>query len=201
MLDTAKSNHFHTKLSDCGKDAKSLLRIMYDLIGRKKSSKLPELGSLDEIAEAFSTHFDNKIQLIRTKLDQAASQMTISTQGTDPPSHHTHLSRFNVFDEASETEIRKNIMKSPTKSCSLDPFPTQLLKDHLDLLVPVITKLINCSLSSGIVPSKFKQALITPLIKKPSLDPNILKNYRPVFNLPFLWESRSYQVVWLSLIN
>ena len=159
---------------------------MHDLIGRKKSTKLPELGSLDEIAKAFSTYFDNKIQPIRTKLDQAASQMTTSTRGTDPHSHHTHQSRFSLFDEASETEIKKIITKSPTKSCSLDPLPTQLLKDHLDLLVPAITKLIICSLSSGIVPSKFKQALITPLIKKPSLDPNILKNYRPVSNLPFL---------------
>ena len=140
MLDTGKSNYFHTKISDCGKDAKSLYDIIYDLIGRKKSTKLPELGSLDQLAEAFSTYFDNNIQLIRAKLDQAASQMTTSTRGTDPPSHHTHQSRLSVFDEASE-------------------------KDHLDLLVPAITKLINCTLSSGLVPSKFKQALITPLIK------------------------------------
>ena len=80
---------------------------MYDLVGRKKSTKLPELGSLDEIAEAFNTYFDNKIQLIRTKLDQAASQMTTSIRGTDPPSHHTHQSRFSLFDEASETEIKR----------------------------------------------------------------------------------------------
>ena len=61
-------------------------------------------------------------------------------------------------------------MKSVTKSCNLDQLLTQLLKDHPDLLVPAIIKLINCSLSSGIVPSNIKQALITPLIKKPSMD-------------------------------
>ena len=88
-----------------------------------------------------------------------------------------------MFDEVSETEIKKIIM---TKSCRLDPLPTQLLKDHLDLSIPATTKLINCSLSYWIVTSKLKQALITPLIKKPSLDPNILKKYRPVSNLPFL---------------
>ena len=43
---------------------------MYDLIGRKKSTQfgLPELGSLREIAEAFSTYSNNKIQQMRTKL-------------------------------------------------------------------------------------------------------------------------------------
>ena len=33
---------------------------------------------------------------------------------------------------------------------------------------------------------RFKQASITPLLKKTSLDRNVMKNYRPVSNLPFL---------------
>ena len=42
------------------------------------------------------------------------------------------------------------------------------------------------SLSSGIVPQCFKHALVKPLLKKASLDPNCLKHYRPVSSLPFL---------------
>ena len=34
--------------------------------------------------------------------------------------------------------------------------------------------------------SQFKQAVVTPLLKKPGLDPNDLKNFRPVSNLPFI---------------
>ena len=36
------------------------------------------------------------------------------------------------------------------------------------------------------MPKSFKRALIRPLLKKPGLDPNVLKNYRPVSNLSFL---------------
>ena len=36
------------------------------------------------------------------------------------------------------------------------------------------------------MPLCFRHAIISPLIKKPNLDPNELKNYRPVSNLPFL---------------
>ena len=36
------------------------------------------------------------------------------------------------------------------------------------------------------MPSSLKNALICPLLKKPSLDPNELKNYRLVSNLHFL---------------
>ncbi len=45
---------------------------------------------------------------------------------------------------------------------------------------------VNTSLSSGEVPTAFKQAVVTPLLKKPSLDPENLKNYRPVSNLSFI---------------
>ena len=42
------------------------------------------------------------------------------------------------------------------------------------------------SLSSGTFPTDLKRALVKPLLKKPSLDPNVLKNYRPISNLAFL---------------
>ena len=44
----------------------------------------------------------------------------------------------------------------------------------------------NSSLQSGVVPDSMKSAAVTLLLKKPSLDINILKNYRPVSNLPFV---------------
>jgi len=54
------------------------------------------------------------------------------------------------------------------------------------VITTVITTVINNSLSSGTVPSSFKLAHLSPLIKKPSLDPCQLANYRPVSNLPFI---------------
>ena len=52
--------------------------------------------------------------------------------------------------------------------------------------MPTLLKIINTSLATSTVPKSFKQASISPLLKKPSLDRNVLKNYRPVSNLPFL---------------
>ena len=58
-----------------------------------------------------------------------------------------------------------------------DPLPTRLLKQCLDQILPFITRLINMSLVSGVVPADFKTTIIRPLLKKPNLDPDILKNY------------------------
>ena len=68
----------------------------------------------------------------------------------------------------------------------LDPWPTFLVKECIDILLPSITRLVNCSLSEGVVPDEFKKAIVTPLIKKSSLPPNDLKNYRPVSGLGFI---------------
>jgi hypothetical protein len=72
--------------------------------------------------------------------------------------------------------------------------PTQLMYDNLDVLLPTITRLINESLSSGSVPAAWKTAVVKPLLKKPSLDQNDLKNFRPVSNLPF-WSKILEKVV------
>lgn len=40
--------------------------------------------------------------------------------------------------------------------------------------------MLNSSLATGIVPSFWKQSKILPLLKKPSADPNIPTNYRPI---------------------
>jgi hypothetical protein len=53
------------------------------------------------------------------------------------------------------------------------------------LAVP-ITRIVNASLVSGLVPDLLKHAVITPLIKKSSPDLQDFSNYRPVSGLPFL---------------
>ena len=66
------------------------------------------------------------------------------------------------------------------------PSPTFIIKECIDILLPSITRLVNCSLREGLVPIGFKKAVITPLIKKASLPVEVLKNYRPVSGLGFI---------------
>jgi hypothetical protein len=78
------------------------------------------------------------------------------------------------------------MMTSPDKHCDLDPIPTWLLKKCLPVLLPTITKIVNFSLDSGTFPSSFKHSVISPLLKKPSLDKENLSSYRPISNLSYL---------------
>ena len=113
----------------------------------------------------------------------------LSTYGDDDhltiPAASTLLN-FVEFNHVTSSEIEKLIKSSPTKSCVSDPLPTSILKECLQVLLPAITNIVNLSLSSSTVPQQFKDAVVTPILKKASLNPEILKNYRPVSNLPYI---------------
>ena len=75
-----------------------------------------------------------------------------------------------------------------------------LLKKCEDELIPVLTLIVNTSLSCAEFPKELKMTFLTPLIKKIIRDADILKNYRPVSNLSFLseWIER---IVCVQLVN
>ena len=93
------------------------------------------------------------------------------------------VARLCQLELASLDEIKKVILKSPSKSCGLGPIATWLLKDTLNEVAPLIQSIVNASLQSGIVPDSMKRALVTILLKKPSLDQQLFKNYRLEFPL------------------
>ena len=96
------------------------------------------------------------------------------------------ITPLSHFQHVSEEFVKSIILKAPKKHCKLDPLPFKLFYECLDVMLPYITNLINDSLLNGIVPLCFKNAIVHPLLKKCNLDPNVLNNYRPVSNLPFL---------------
>eukprot|EP00064_Thunnus_orientalis_P022307 superscaffoldBa00007406_g22500 len=69
----------------------------------------------------------------------------------------------------------------------LDPIPSNLVKDCLTGISSLITEIINSYFSSGSIPQTLKLAAVTPIVKKPGLNPDILsKDIWPISNLPSL---------------
>ncbi len=102
---------------------------------------------------------------------------------TEPSPATSFLSDFH---SVSEADVQKIIQRSSAKSCILDPIPRWLLKDCLTVLLPMITNIINLSLSQCEMPESFKEAILIPPLKKILLDPEILKHFRPISNLSYV---------------
>ncbi|CAM4732934.1 unnamed protein product [Leuciscus chuanchicus] len=67
-----------------------------------------------------------------------------------------------------------------------DPIPSHLLQAISPTLLPALTHIINSSLHTGTFPTAFKQARVTTLLKKPTLNTSSVENYRPISLLPFI---------------
>ena len=131
------------------------------------------------LANEIGSFFVEKIDAIHIKLDRLADCL-----------HDSHFDYVKMlptrtldsFIPLTESAVSKLIGCSPKKSCQYDPMATPMVISCADVLLPVITKMINLSLNSGEFADNWKCGLINPILKKPGLD-LLYKNYRPVSNL------------------
>ena len=178
VISDAKKTFHRTRIAQC--DNKKLFQVVNTLIKGPQNATLPAHVDETVMAQSFSDYFHTKIKTIRDELDETVNAIQLSD------CHPRCDSSLATFDVVTEDEMDKFITESPSKSCSMDPIPTTLLKSVTPAILPILTEIINTSMTSGIVPETFKRALITPLIKKATLDSECLKNYRPISNLSFL---------------
>ncbi len=136
-------------------------------------------------ADDFATLFINKITNLTAQYSTPQSVKHILP---------ANINSFTYFSPLSEAEVSKLILSSHPTTCPLDPILSHLLQAISPAVVPALTHIVNTSLHTGIFPSAFKQVRITPLLKKPTLNPTLLRNYRPVSLLPFIAKTLEHVV-------
>ena len=183
LLKQTRTRFYSEKIESCGRDQKTLFKITKNLMGKSAEPVLPS-SSPEELAQNFSNFFIEKIDGIRNNVSSERESQTDAVTADEITL--TKLNKLLEFTPVSQDEVKKIISKSPSKSCELDPLPTWLFKECIEELLPSLTQILNNSLKNAYVPKSFKSSLIRPLIKKPDLDANVLKNYRPVSNLPYI---------------
>ena len=76
--------------------------------------------------------------------------------------------------------------EAPSKSCSLDPLPSSVLKDILSEVMPFVAYMCNASLQDDRLPFIQRHAVVTHRLKKANADAADAKNYRLISNLTFI---------------
>ena len=151
MTRQAKKLYYSSKIQETFSDQKKLFGIVNELLHKPKVAVLPSRDSDKELANNFSNFFYQKIDTIRKSFfNHADSCAHVESQ--------TIACKLSSFVSTDECEIRNIIMKSPLKSCNLDPIPTSLIKQNIHVFVPIFTKIVNMSLSSGSFPDSQKLA-------------------------------------------
>ncbi len=173
-------------IDECAGDSRKLFRIVNFLSEERQVRDLPNENPLI-LANRFGEFFYEKIELVKAEFDKVS---------VDPPHVDFRFpsEKLESFSLLSEDEVRKIVMQSLNASSQLDPIPTWLVKICCDELTPVITKMVNLSISEGIVPDCWKTALVRPLLKKLGLE-LLFENFRPISNLPFVAKSVEKAVI------
>ena len=186
LVESARSDFYAQQIQECEGDQKKLYKVIDCLMGREKPKALPTSSSNLVLAGTLNNFFISKITNIHEDLNSLKSTTADMSFQNLYSILKSCASPLDSFAEASVEEVAKIICESSRATCLLDPMPTALVKETFLQLAPFITHIVNLALSSGTFPSKLKSAIVHPLIKKPNLDCEILKNYRPVSNLSFL---------------
>ena len=97
----------------------------------------------------------NPPQLLADRFSKIEKNMLNFPYIAEFTTHHPRLSfpMLSIFSTVTEDQVTKIIMNSPSKSCSLDPWPTFLVLDYLDILNTPIASIINASLEQGKCPN------------------------------------------------
>ena len=124
---------------------KKLYQITGELLGESRHNPLPSSSSDDVLANEFADFFLNKILTIRDTFKDIPPYQCDTNE---------EIPKFPAFATYTESDIKKPIGSMKTKSCELDMIPTKLLKEHIDVFAPVVTRLVNLSLTMGRFPEE-----------------------------------------------
>lgn len=114
------------------------------------------------------------------RVDDVVREQTIAEVGRLSQHNFTNF----TFSPVGDDEIHRTIMGITSKAVGQDGLGRDLLIPILNLVLPIISHIINFSLFSGVFPSIWKKAQIIPIPKKTVTSD--IKDYRPISILPFL---------------
>ena len=135
-----------------------------------------EVADNGKVAQILNTHFVTKIANLRNRVNTSIAIDPLSKlREKTNPEDFKHFALKNVSEKDVLTAIKKAKAKAST---GFDGFSMKLLKSCKDVLATPLVFLINQSIEEGTFPTRWKSAVVTPLLKKGSSKDK--SNYRPV---------------------
>ena len=167
LFNSKERAYWEAKVAAAASNSKKQWQTLNKLMCMDVKSQIPDSAT----AEAFSKFFTHKVESVRSATENAA-----------PPSFSPCPKPccFDTFQPLTPEQVSILIKRAPDKTLDLDPVPTWLVQEFAPIFAPFFAHVFNVSLEKGYLPASQKKAIVYPGLKKPSLDPDDLSNYRPI---------------------
>ena len=193
LIKKTKVDYYSGIILGSSSNPRTLFNTVNKLLYKGVPAEYPSgFASDGDLADRFIDFFGEKITVLRNSLD--------STSIAAESDSSVQQCALSCFKSVTLSDVSKLLSRMTIKSCPLDPVPASVLKQCTSVLLPVMTRIVNQSLSLAAFPDCFKLALLNPLLKKPTLDVEVLSNFRPISNLMFM-SKLTEKVVASQLIN
>jgi len=180
IINESRRDHFREEL-DSTTDPRRRWRTVKRLLHSSSSDISRTDSENQKLCTLFGQYFTDKIYKLKQII---ADKLSLLPDSPHLANHSfTGSSFLDNMQPVSKDEVLKLLQSASCKSSQLDFIPTSVIKSCSDVFSDIICTLANLSFCQGRFPSSFKQAVITPLLKRPDLDPSLPASYRPISNL------------------
>ncbi len=183
LLNKTKKEYYHNQLSNSKNNIAATWKIVKDAIPPSKTkSNTCIIEDEQNKAEEFNTFFANvgKNTYDKTQHSLQDRQQPNEDERESNIDSLTPLFRPQPVDTNTVILTIKHLNES--KSFGSDNISLRFIKDSLFAIAIYLTSIINTSITTGIFPTQWKHAIVTPLFKNG--DKTNTSNYRPISLLP-----------------
>ena len=185
LLRSSKEAYYSKFIEENSTDSRKLFKSVNMLLNRNLDACYPTTKSDTDLACAFADFFMQKIDRIRSEVAVGRSSIELTTI-SEAVQCFSCETKLQSFKSLTNNKVFKLIKSGTIKSCSLDPLPASIMAKPCHALLPMLTRIINLSLTTGEMPEDLKCAMLRPLLKKPTADHKVFANVRPVSNLKYI---------------
>lgn len=177
LIKKAKENYYSNIIQENEGNKKVFFNTVTRLLHRNTGKYYPPAPSSEVLSNGFADFFCQKIEGIGN--DLFARYTAVANSLVDAQACSAELTEF---EHMAEDQVKSLINSCRLKTYLSDPLSASIMKDCMNVLLPVLTKMINISTDTADVPVQLNEAVIRPKLKKESLDHEAYSNFRPVSN-------------------
>ncbi|XP_078503843.1 gap junction alpha-10 protein [Lissotriton helveticus] len=186
QIKQAKASFLEESLLAAENKSQTLFKIVKDLAS--PASTVKNIPASQTLCDALALAFEVKITTILNNLasspDSTAHTSLDHSTSMAGPTINASFAQLNLFPLPSFEDFCP-LAEGISSGSPLDPLPPKFWKLFQEELFPPLFSICCQSLELAQVPDCWKLAVVSPLLKKATLDPTCPANFRPISLLPF----------------